>query len=724
MPIDPRHSVLFDPIRIGCKELRNRFYQVPHCTGFGSEKPGAQARHRAVKAEGGWAAVCTEYCSIAPESDSWPSISARLWDDDDVRNLAAMADAVHEHGALAGVELWHGGAHTAGSDSRMVSRAPSALPSEVYFAMYGAMPRAMDRADITHVQELYVAAARRARSAGFDIVYVYGGHGYLLSQFLYTWYNRRADEYGGSLENRARFWLETLERVRDCIGDECAIASRVTFGVGPGSAADDETLAFVELADSLVDLWDATTAWSDVSPDEGAARPIASFDSPPSRVYPQHAYRELISRVKAHSRKPVVGVGRFTNPDIMARAVATGELDIIGAARPSIADPFLPTKIAEGRVDEIRQCVGNNICIARQRTLHLSCTQNATAGEEYRRGWHPERFTRATNHDRDVLVVGAGVAGLECAIVLAKRGMRRVRVIEGGAEPGGYAALTARLPRLHEWARMVDWRVTQASKLEKLEVITNVSLGPADIGDYGADIVIVATGSRWATDGHADISHPPIPGAELEHVVVPERVIDDRRIGTEGHYLVYDCEGYFMGPGVAELLTERGARVTLASPLPIVSPFTDGTQEGPALRRRLAKLGIAVRTATDVIRITDTACVMRAAGEDTSEEAVDGVVLVTARVPNDAIYRELKNEPGALHRAGIEELYAVGDCVAPRIFADAIFDGHRLAREIDSPHPELALPYIRERRVLGADGLSEVPPPALVSADLATPSPA
>jgi dimethylamine/trimethylamine dehydrogenase len=232
--------------------LRNRFYAVPHCTGYGVEKPWTQARFRATKAEGGWAAVCTEYCAISFDADEMPAVAARLWDNDDARSLSLMCDEVHEHGALAGVELHHSGAHGPMSETRWAAVAPSQLASDLYPLV---VPKAMERDDILRVQTDWVAAARLARTAGFDIVYVYGGHSYLPTQFLSPFYNRRTDEYGGTLENRARFWLETLERVREAVGDDCAIAARVSVdALGPAGVELDEALAVVGLAHELVDL--------------------------------------------------------------------------------------------------------------------------------------------------------------------------------------------------------------------------------------------------------------------------------------------------------------------------------------------------------------------------------------------------------------------------------------------------------------------------------------
>src|SRR3954452_6796951 len=443
MPCDPRHEILFEPVRMGPKTLRNRFYQVPHCTGFGVQKPWSQARHRAVKAHGGWAAVCTEYCTVSPDSDETPYVSARMWDDHDVRMLSITAEQAHELGALAGIELSHTGVHGENSESRLPAAAPSQIASD--FAV-GVVPMAMTKRDIRRVQDAWVAAARRSRTAGFDIVYVYGAHTYLPGQFLSPHYNRRTDEYGGSLRNRARFWMETLERVGEAVGDDCAIACRIAVDrLGAFGNDLDEGLEFVSLADHLVDLWDVNVGsiaeWS--------------LDSGPSRFFAEGWQLASTGRVREATRKPIVGVGRLTNPDLMAEIVRSGAWDLIGAARPSIADPFLPVKIDEGRVDEIRECIGCNVCISKADSRrHLGCTQNATAGEEFRRGWHPERFQPAGNAGSEVLIVGGGPAGMECAVVLAKRGFGRVRLVERGPMMGGHLALVTRLPGFGEWGRV------------------------------------------------------------------------------------------------------------------------------------------------------------------------------------------------------------------------------------------------------------------------------
>jgi dimethylamine/trimethylamine dehydrogenase len=691
MARDPRHDVLFEPVRIGPKTLRNRFYQVPHCTGFGSEKPGSHARFRGMKAEGGWAAVCTEEALVSPDSDFWPVVSQRVWDENDGRNLGLLAEEAHQHGSLAGVELTHGGAHGSTRESRWPAVAPSQLASDYYSAV---VPKAMELDDIRRVRGDWVRAAKLVRDVGIDIVYVYGGHSYLPLQFLSPFYNKRTDAYGGSLENRARFWLETLEVVREAVGDDCAIAVRFCVeALGPAGVELEEGLGFIRLADHLVDLWDVNVGsileWSK--------------DSGPSRFFEEGYQLEWTGRVREATAKPIVGVGRLTNPDRMAEIVNSGAWDLIGAARPSIADPFLPRKIEEGRYGEVRECIGCNVCVMKaEEGNHIGCTQNATAGEEYRRGWHPERFEPAENRDRDVLVVGSGPAGMECAIVLGKRGFRRVHLVEAEAEIGGIARWVPRLPGLGEWGRILNWRVVQLGNLGNVEIITGARLSARDVREYGAELVVVATGARWATDGLNFATHEAIPGADasLPDVLTPEQVMLEGKTPPGERVLVLDADGYFMGAGIAEKLAGDGFSVEIVTPHDRVAPVCDETLEGTLLRQHLHDVGIGQRPGATVAAVEPGRVTATDQFGEPLELEADAVVLVTQRLSDDSLYLELKADGDALVDEGIEALYRIGDCVAPRIIAEAIFDGHRLAREIDSENPALPLPYRRERLVL------------------------
>ena len=716
MARDSRYDILFTPVQLGPKTIRNRFYQVPHCIGAGTDRPGYQMAHRSLKAEGGWGALNTEYASIHPESDDTMRISARIWDEGDVRNLRAMTDAVHAHDSLAGIELWYGGAHAPGMESRCTPRGPIQYASEFEALTYC---KEMDLDDIKMVQQYYVDAALRARDAGFDIVYVYGSHSYLPLQFLSPYYNKRTDKYGGSVENRARFWVETLEKVRHAVGADCAVTARFavdTLYGEDGVQVEEDGMRFIELADPFVDFWDVNIG------------DIAEWgeDAGPSRFYSIGHQNDWIRYIKQATKKPVLGVGRFYDPEKMVEVINSGIIDIIGAARPSIADPFLPKKIEEGRIDDIRTCIGCNVCISRWEIggPPMICTQNATAGEEYRRGWHPEKFERAGSDDT-VLVVGAGPSGAECARVLMERGYT-VHVVDSAEKVGGHVNDVITLPGLAEWGYHRDYRETQLQKLVKRNKDCQLALGQKrltadDVLQYGAERVVIATGSSWNTDGTNNLSHAPIPGADASqpHCLTPEQVFaGNKPIGKRVMILNHDT--YFMAPSLAEKLARDGHEVTVASAVDLGS-YMHFTLEAPNMHRLIHELGIEV--------ISDHACSRiepgrvelfnlwgdgykrqyRGPGNLPREEnrthkwhECDTVVLVTGRHSEDGLYRELKARKDEWAANDIKDVYLIGDAEAPRMIADATFTGHRLAREIEDPNPQYPQPYTREVHAWGA----------------------
>ena len=391
MTRDPRYDVLFEPVRIGPVTAKIRFYQVPHCNGMGRKFPSSMAVMRGINAEGGWAVVCTEQCDIHYTGDVTREI--RLWDEKDIPALARMAELVHRHDALAGIELVHNGYHTANLYSREVPLAPSARP------VYGYRPtqaRAMDKTDIRNLRQWHRRAARHAKQAGCDIVYVYAAHDLGLPlHFISPRHNRRTDEYGGSLENRTRLFRELIEEVKDAVGDTCAVAVRFAVDelLGPeGIVSEREGREVVEMLAELPDLWDVNLSeWAN--------------DSVTSRFGPEGGQESYIAFVKSVTSKPVVSVGRFTSPDTMVGPIKRGVLDMIGAARPAIADPFLPRKIEEGRIDDIRECIGCNMCIPNDEfggahDLHTEPDPGRGVAPRLAPGTHPRQGYRRHSPDR------------------------------------------------------------------------------------------------------------------------------------------------------------------------------------------------------------------------------------------------------------------------------------------------------------------------------------
>ncbi|ROT99460.1 FAD-dependent oxidoreductase [Histidinibacterium lentulum] len=687
---DSRYDILFRPIDIGPVTAKNRFYQVPHCNGGGYRDPSAAAAMRGVKSEGGWGVIFTEQCEMHHTSEITPFIELRLWDDADIPMIAKMAGKMKEHGALAGIQLAYSGINGPNLYTKEVPLAPSAMPIRT-FTNDPVNARAMDREDIRNLRRWFVNAARRCRTAGFDLICLYGAHGFgIFQHFLSTATNHRTDEYGGSLENRARFVREVVADLRDEVGDTMGLTLRLSLDemVGELGFANSEVRDFIEMHADLPDLWDlAHGAWEDCSG--------------PSRFKEEAAQFDLVTGIKALTTRPVVGVGRFTSPDVMVRQLTSGTLDLIGCARPSIADPFLPKKVEEGRIEDIRECIGCNICITGDMTMSISrCTQNPTFMEEWRKGWHPERMN-AKGPSSSVLVVGAGPAGLEAARACAERGYD-VALAEAGTTLGGRVARERLLPGLSAWGRVADYRAWQLSQKPNVETYFDSALDAEMILGFGFENICIATGSTWRRDGVSRQHVVPLPIDPAMTVLTPDDIMAGAR--PSGHVVLWDDDHYYMGGVLAELLVSAGCTVTFVTTSAYVSDWTVNTLEQHTIQRRLLEMGVTVELNRGVTAIgpgaVTTACTYTARPRDI---ACDAVVMVASRSGEDAVFRDLTARQADWADAGIRSVKLIGDAEAPGPIAWATYAGHRYARELDGNDIGDALPFRREVAALAAD---------------------
>jgi dimethylamine/trimethylamine dehydrogenase len=668
---DPRYDVLFEPVKLGPVTVKNRFYQVPHCNGMSAALPRGHAAMRGVKAEGGWGAVCTDILSIHPSSDTTPFPQVKLWEPGDRASLRLLTEAIHDHGALAGAQLAHGGWAVANRYTREHLLSPTDFPCR----RDPIQAKAMSKADIKNYREWHRKAALQAKEIGFDIVYVYAADDLeLLQYFLSRRRNHRTDEYGGSLENRTRLLREVIEDTKDAVGDSCAVVVRLTVDElsGPdGIVADAEGRDIVAMLAELPDAWDIKlSGWSE--------------DSQTSR-FAKEGYQEPYAKyVKQVTTKPVIGTGRFTSPDAMVSQIKRGVLDLIGSARPSIADPFLPKKIENGRIDDIRECIGCNICVASYNVgAPINCTQNPTIGEEYKRGWHPERY-RPASLTQSVLIVGAGPAGLECAQALGKRGYN-VHLAEATREMGGRVSRESRLAGLAEWARVRDWRVTQLSKMPNVAIYRESRMTADDVLEMAMPIVVIATGAKWRLDGFGRSNHKAIARQEGTRIFTPDDVMDG--VPIEGPVVVFDDDDFYMGGVIAETLQTRGvADVSIVTPNALVSAWTVNTLEQHKIQKRILELGIKVYANRNLSVMrrdeVELSCVFTGRRE---VQAANSVVLVTARLPNVGLYDDLVSKMEAGERGPVSTMRRIGDSIIPGTIASAVFDGRRFAEEFDLP---------------------------------------
>lgn len=680
-----RYDCLFEPLQIGPVTAPNRFYQVPHCNGMGHLRPQSLAAMRSVKAEGGWGVVCTEMMEIHPTSDVTPYLEGRLWDDSDIAGLRLMTDAVHQHGSLAGVELAHSGSSTGNLYSREVPLAPS------HTACYDNLPlnaRAMDKKDIANFRQWHRQAALRSKAAGFDIIYVYLGHDLtLLQHFLSPRHNRRNDEYGGSLINRVRLLKEVLQDTKEAVGDRCAVACRFAVDeliADGGLRCGDEGREVIEMLADIPDLWDVNVSnWSN--------------DSQTSR-FAEEGYQEPFTAfVKQITKKPVVGVGRYTSPDKMVSLIKGGMLDMIGAARPSIADPFLPDKIREGRFEDIRECIGCNICVTGDmNSSPIRCTQNPTMGEEWRKDWHPEIIPTKKTDDA-VLVVGAGPAGMELAMSLGKRGYQ-VTVAEASAQLGGRVLQESALPGLTAWKRVADYRELWLRKAPNVELYFDSSLSARELLSFEIPHVYLATGADWRRDGISRSTPFSIEGIDSSTIFTPDDIFAGNM--PRGKVTLFDDDNFYMGGVIAEQLVAAGCEVSLVTNDALVSPWTVYTMEQHRIQARLMELGVAIYTQQNLSRVESDHCVLCCIYTGKKQLVdTDSLVMVTEKLPREQLFKTVAAEQAInsdlWQQSGIRTLTTVGDCHAPGTIANAIYSGHLHAREHDE-NKALAIPFNRE----------------------------
>jgi len=685
---DSRYDILFEPVRIGPVIAKNRFYQTPQCAGMGDTWINGQAKHREVKAEGGWAVVNTEICeSHHTSNQSYPCM--RLWDDGDIKAMAKVVEGIHKHGALAGTEIGHLGMSSANLYTREAPISPSGGPVA---QIYPTQVRAMDKEDIREFLRAQTNAARRAREAGVDIIYAdaSGLEGPPLS-FLSTRLNQRLDEYGGSMENRVRLFRQFIEATREGAGPDRAVAVRVCVDEllgAEGLTVEEEGQALIELVGEMPDLWDINVSdWEN--------------DSIVSRFGKEGSQEYYAAFIKKLTTKPVVSVGRFTSPDTMVSMIKRGVQDFIGAARPSIADPFLPRKIEEGRIDDIRECIGCNVCVTGfTLSIPSRCTQNPTMGEEWRRGWHPERIALKTS-DESVLIVGGGPAGLECAHALGKRGYQ-VTLAEAQTELGGRVTRESRLPGLAEWARVRDYRTQQFLQLPNVETYLDSQIEVDHILEFGCENIVIATGSKWRRDGIGHAHHLPVNGWDQSHVVSADYILDGQEVNS-GPVVIFDDDHYYLGNIIAEKLRQDGHEVFLVSPIAEVSHFTHYTQEHRNTIKRMYELGIQIITDHAIANIgADSLELIHAHSGEIKEIPCATLVMVTLRDCVDDLYHQLLKAQVRCTQSGIKSIKRIGDCFVPSTIAAAVWWGHRYARELNEPETD-GVPFRRERTMIYED---------------------
>jgi 2,4-dienoyl-CoA reductase-like NADH-dependent reductase (Old Yellow Enzyme family) len=657
--------LLFSPLPIGPVTAPNRIVCGAHFTQYVEPattvgEPGyygaRYGRYLGERAAGGAGVIIAGQAQVHPTTAYQMRNNAIAWDEASVPHFEQVTTPIHEHGALAFLQLAHNGGVNDGTWSKLPVWAPSSV------ANYNEPPKPLERDEIREIVEFFGRSAANAAAGGFDGIEVHGAHGYLIHEFLSPKSNRRTDEYGGSLENRMRFGVEVLGSVRAAVGTGVAVGLRLVGDEeqrdGSGLTADDAAEIAARLEDAgLVDFVHVSVGISGV----GMVRPL--YAPHLFGVYAAHTVK------KALRDTPVFAVHRILTPDEAEGILERGEADAVTLVRALIADPEWGAKARAGDEHTIRRCTGcNQGCYGNLlQSLPITCVTNPAVGREAELG---AGTLQPAVRTKRVVVVGGGPAGLEAAWVAAARG-HEVTLLERGDELGGKIRLAQRLPGREELADFADWRVGECER-RSVDVRLGVDAGVHDIADLAPDAVVVATGGRATTDGASKFHPMPVPGGDLSFVLDHERaLVDAGELG--GRIVILDAVGHIEAIGLGELLAAGGAEVTVACPLP--TPMLLDPETMAAALPRMARAGARWRPNTAVVSIGDHEVTL----VDTLSLAMetvpaDTVVVRTHGLPNDDLYFALQGR--------VPEVVRVGDAVATRPADRAIFDGHRAGRAL------------------------------------------
>ncbi len=666
--------------------MKNRIVQPSMCDNMSDRAGGVTDQKVAYfrrRAQGGVGWINLGYAYVTKRGRGCTYFQVGVYDDALIPGLRRLTDTVHEYDVRMGCQIAHAGRQTT---HHYIDGLPPEAPSAVAEHVLGEVPEAMSLERIHEVQQDYASAAVRAREAGFDLVELHGAHGYLFHSFISPLGNHRTDEYGGSLDNRMRFSLETVREVRKAIGDDFPLGYRISGDeLAAGGFTLDDTLEVVTALERAGVDYLHISAGSY----ESFEQMIAPMGIGPGQL------EYMAAAVKERVSIPVVSTGRYDTPGLADRVLADGHADFISMGRALIADPDLPRKAMESRPDDIRPCIAcEQGCIDRWiSALDITCIGNPETGRELLPGWQTQTRQAASDDSRRVLVIGSGPAGLEAARTAALNG-HRVAIWEQSGEIGGQMALAGKPEKSREWGSLAIWLHAQAQALG-VEVELNRHATVEDVRTYGADAVIVATGAR-------PLMPRQLPGWDLPQVVDPLTALRQEP-KSRGRVIVEG--GDLIGCQVALWYAEHGNQVVLLG-RGRTGLFDEGVNEfamdmvGEIRRPTIIKqleAAVDLQPKRGIKRIegdgmygllvtVDSAGAfpphlgaLRIGPVDEETMQADTVVIGVKRRPVDELYDQLRGK--------VPELYVVGDANEPRTVEEAIAEGSAAGRSVGAEAP-------------------------------------
>ena len=669
-----KYQYLFSPLKIGHTTIKNRIIWGPHVTSHWSEDFTATPRAKAYyeeRARGGVGLIIVGAASVDGTADYYPFTQLGIWKDEVIPGCREITDAVHKYGAKIVQQILHPGVHQIPERSpEYPGRAPSQIPA---IEEPGYIPKELEVEESLEIEEKFADAAERCKKAGYDGVEVHGAHGYLVWAFLTPLKNKRTDQYGGSLENRFRFYREILEKVRARVGRDFIVGTSISSGdMYPGGLDVDDSVQIGKMieATGLVDFINVS---------------VGMYRSLPLMIPShysgfEHGYQgEFTRKIKAEiANVPVFQVGRINDAALAEHIIADGGADAVVMIRELIAEPHFASKALEGRSDQIRPCMYcNQKCIAHifMAGAHVECNANPITGNEYK--WSGDLTpARAV---KKVLVVGGGPAGLEFARTAGARG-HKVVIYERGKTVGGQMQMMVRLPGREEPRNFLDWLERQArANGAQIKVGSELNAGNLDsiLKAEKPDVTVVASGARAAADGRSSVTTEPIPGHDRRNVHSYEEFVNGNSIALGKRVMIVDELGDRIAPGLAEMFGSQKKEVAVITRWPNLSHmWSFYWVEMPLIYSKMDELGVTVTPSSWVKEIngSEVVCYNVFSGREWIER-VDDVVLVTMKYSNTEPYKLLKEK-------GVKPLHLIGDAKSPRQVGDALRDAYALAREI------------------------------------------
>ena len=639
---------LFSPLKVGNVILKNRIISAPMTypvlTADGCLTPEAIAFYE-MRAKGGAAVVTVSEVIVHTATGKGYSVQVLLDAPNAKDSLAAAARAVKRHGAIASVELSHGGKYAATDKKDKLRPAVTYGPSDEYVNGVQTV-RAMSKELIQEIVESYGRAASICKEAGFEMMLIHAGHGWLLQQFLSPAINKRTDEYGGSLENRARLTLEVLDKIRSVVGPDFPLELRISAEEYiEGGYSFQELIEYAKMVESKIDLLQVSTGSHE-----------GSFDKThPSMFMERGVNVHYAAEIKKHVKIPVSTIGALNEPAMMDEIIASGQADAVVMARALLADPFLPRKAMRGDDDEIVRCCRCFTCMAERMTTGLRiCALNPIIGREYE-----SNFAQAPTKPKKVLVAGGGPGGMEAALSAAERG-HEVILCEKSGELGGALKSERGIPFKKDLYRFI---ATKTLLLQKagVDIRLNTEVTPEYCELIQPDVLIIAVG--------AEPIIPQLPGIDRPNVIVanylPENI---DKIGSQ----VVILGGGQVGCETAVYLAQEGKDVTVVEMQRELCPDANPRQR-PLLLAQLERL-VTCKTGMRGVRITEEGLVcVDPEGKEVLFKADTVICAVGQRSRRDVVEKLYDCAP---------EVMEVGDCVKPARVAEAVFRGYHAGLDV------------------------------------------